>query len=288
MECELWDRLYALVRETAKEVGRRKGVLFSDAIIVLVIVWAALHDRPVSWACKAKNWIGTRHRPLWLPGNSTMSRRLQSPSVLGLQAALAKRIHGSGDSELIELIDGKSLTVGGCSKDPDAKWGRAAGGMACGYKLHSIWSNHPFPDAWDVRPLNVNEVRVARDLIPQLHGAGYLLADGQYDSSRLHDLCSLHHYQLVAPGKCTATGRGHTYQSQHRIHALEMLRRNFGKNLFGIRRGIERLFGNFTTFGGGLAPLPAWVRRLHRVKRWVWAKLLINAARIQLNQRLTA
>lgn len=217
-----------------------------------------------------------------------MSRRLETSSVLAFQAALAKRIHGTGDSDLIELIDGKSLTVGGCSKDPDAKWGRAAGGMACGYKLYSIWSSHPFPDAWDVRPLNVNEVRVAQDLVPQLEGAGYLLADTQYDSSCLHDLCFSHHYQLVAPGKRTATGRGHAYQSPHRLHALEMLRRDFGEKLFTMRRGIERLFGNFTTFGGGLAPLPAWVRRLHRVKRWGWAKLLINAARIQLNQRLTA
>jgi hypothetical protein len=29
-----------------------------------------------------------------------------------------------------------------------------------------------------------------------------------------------------------------------------------------------------------LAPLPAWVRGLPRVRTWVWAKLLINAARI--------
>jgi hypothetical protein len=287
MECELWDRLYALVWETAKEC-RRPRAQFSDAVIVLVFLWAALHDRPVTWACEVKNWIGTRQRPLQLPSDSTMSRRLETSSMHAFQSALAIRSRGTLDWELIELIDGKSLTVGGCSKDPDATWGRAAGGMARGYKLHSIWSNHPFPDAWDVWPLNVNEVRVAQDLVPQLAGSGYILADTQYDSSRLHDLCSSHHYQLVAPGKRTATGRGHAYQSPHRRHALEMLRRNFGRKLFVIRRGIERLFGNFTSFGGGLAPLPAWVRRPHRVKRWVWAKLLINAARIQLNQRLTA
>lgn len=287
MECELWDRLYVLVKETAK-VCRSSGVQYSDAIIVLVFLWAALHDRPVSWACQLKNWKSTRLRPLELPSDPTMSRRLESAAVHAFQTALAARIHGTGDADLIELIDGKPLTVGGCSKDPDAKWGRAAGGMARGYKLYSIWSRHPFPDAWDVRPLNVNEVRVAQDLVPQLEGAGYLLADTQYDSSPLHDLCLAHHYQLVAPGKCTATGRGHTYQSRHRLHALEMLNRKFGQNLIGIRRRIERLFGNFTSFGCGLAPLPAWVRRLHRVRRWVWAKLLINAIRIQMNQGLAA
>jgi hypothetical protein len=36
------------------------------------------------------------------------------------------------------------------------------------------------------------------------------------------------------------------------------------------------------SFGGGLtSALPAFVRRLHRVRLWVHAKLLINAARIR-------
>ena len=38
--------------------------------------------------------------------------------------------------------------------------------------------------------------------------------------------------------------------------------------------------GNAGSFGGGLGPLPNWVRRLDRVTKWVWCKLLINAARI--------
>ena len=54
------------------------------------------------------------------------------------------------------------------------------------------------------------------------------------------------------------------------------------------RKAIERYFGHATIFGGGLASLPAWVRRQHRVKRWLWAKLLINAVRIMLRKRLTA
>jgi hypothetical protein len=52
------------------------------------------------------------------------------------------------------------------------------------------------------------------------------------------------------------------------------------------RIGIEQSFGNLTSFGGGLGPLPAWVRRPHRVVVWVAAKLLINLDRqIQLRQR---
>ena len=40
------------------------------------------------------------------------------------------------------------------------------------------------------------------------------------------------------------------------------------------------------SFGGGLSALPAWVRGLDRVRTWVWAKLLINAARIVRNKHL--
>jgi hypothetical protein len=37
------------------------------------------------------------------------------------------------------------------------------------------------------------------------------------------------------------------------------------------------------SFGGGLAALPPWVRRIWRVRNWVWAKLLINGSRIRRN-----
>jgi len=53
------------------------------------------------------------------------------------------------------------------------------------------------------------------------------------------------------------------------------------------RTQIERNFGNWTSFGGGLSPLPSWVRRLDRVRLWIQAKLLINAQRIQ-QKRLAA
>ena len=45
------------------------------------------------------------------------------------------------------------------------------------------------------------------------------------------------------------------------------------------RTNIERKFGNCTSFGGGLAPLPSWVRRHRPVHLWVQAKLLIKAQR---------
>ena len=75
MECELWGPLYALVWETAKDL-RRSRVQFSDALVVLVFLWAVLHDRPCGWACNPDHWKCTRLRPVCLPSQSTLSRRL--------------------------------------------------------------------------------------------------------------------------------------------------------------------------------------------------------------------
>ena len=116
--------------------------------------------------------------------------------------------------------------------------------MARGYKLYAIWSIRPFPEAWDVHPLNVNEVRVAHELIPRMRGEGYLLGDTQYDSNRLHDLCWSQHHQLIAPRMSTAKGLGHRYQSPRRLHALELLRRTFGQKLLNTP---NMLLSNFSS-----------------------------------------
>jgi hypothetical protein len=76
------------------------------------------------------------------------------------------------------------------------------------------------------------------------------------------------------------TGGGHGYQSPHRRLALSWFADGLGWDLYRWRSSIERSFGNAGSFGGGLGPLPDWVRRLDRVAKWVWCKLVINAARI--------
>jgi hypothetical protein len=55
-----------------------------------------------------------------------------------------------------------------------------------------------------------------------------------------------------------------------------------------VRTTVERFFGTLATFGGGLSSLPTWVRRLHRVRVWVAAKLTLNAARQHLKQAANA
>ena len=107
------------------------------------------------------------------------------------------------------------------------------------------------------------------------------------DSERLHRLFDLaweKGYQLVTP---LPKGQpGHQYQSPHRLRSIALMKSKFGIYLYSRRIAIEQAYGNATSFAGGLAPLPAWVRGLDRVRTWLWAKLLINAVRILKNKDL--
>lgn len=281
MERELWPPLYRLLREVAKDFSQ-KYVHYHPWVVVAVLLWAALHDRPVSWACQERHWSTTTLRPVQLPSPSTVSRRADSAGVALLWRALERRIRAEGQPALVAFVDGKPLPVGGNSKDPDAHFGRGAGGVAKGYKLHAVWSTRPVPEAWDVTALNVNEKAVARELVGQLGYGGYLLGDPNYDASYLHDAAFARGYQLVAPvRKCKQPGSGKHYQGPHRLRSIALLGSPFGKALYKARTAIERSFGHAGCFAGGLQPLPAWVRGRARVRTWVWAKLLINAIRIR-------
>jgi len=281
MERELWPPLYRLLREVAKDFSQ-KYVQYQPWVLVAVALWAALHDRPVSWACQPRHWSTTTRRPLRLPSPSTMSRRLDGVAVGLLLGALERRIREAGEPRLIALMDGKPLPIGGNGKDPDARFGRGAGCFARGYKLHAVWSLRPMPEAWEVAPLNAHERGVARAaLLPQLGHGGYLLVDGNYDASDLFDAAWGRGYQMLMPlpaGK--RPGGGKHYQSPQRLRSIALIRTDFGRALYRERAGIERYFGNAGSFGGGLGPPPAWVRGLPRVRTWVWAKLLINGVRI--------
>jgi transposase len=121
-------------------------------------------------------------------------------------------------------------------------------------------------------------------------GCGYLLGDGHYDASWLFDYCHHYGHQLLCPRAKPGTGLGHHYVSRHRRRAIEMLESPaevncFGAGLYERRTDVERDFSGMVCYGGGLTTLPPWVRRIWRVRAWVIAKLLINAARIRLNRK---
>jgi hypothetical protein len=276
MERELWRLLYYLV--SRQDVGWGSW-RYSTGEIVVVYLWAVLHDRPTAWAACPENWPPGLH-PQPLPTQSTLSRRLRKPGCVLLMTAVEQQLItllclGRG---IVKKIDGKALAVSLVSKDPDVGYGRGAGGKQLGYKLHTVWGEGPMPLAWDLSPMNVSEKRVARWLIEGLPGGGYLLADTEYDANPLYDAAQAEGFQLVAK-KRKGKGLGHHRQSPSRLRSIELLGTPFGAALYRQRAAIEASFGTLVTFGGGLASLPAWVRRFHRVRNWVQAKLLIAGTR---------
>src|SRR5260221_110052 len=74
MERELWPLLYRTVREVARDFSQKYKQI-PAWVLVVTMLWAAIHDRPVSWACRAVNWSTTHLRPWRLPSAATMSRR---------------------------------------------------------------------------------------------------------------------------------------------------------------------------------------------------------------------
>jgi hypothetical protein len=295
MERELWPPLYRLLSEVAATV-RQKGVCYQPGLIVAVLLRAALHDRPIAWACRRRNW-DTPLRPRRLPSPATMSRRLRGLAVAAVLRGLEDRLRQADAPDLVQVIDGKSLPVGGNSKGRDARLGHGAGTIAKGYKLYAIWAGRPMPEAWSINSLDVNEAREAPALMAGVHRAGYLVGDNQYDSSALYDAAAAQGLRLRAARKDAAAGisPGH-YQAPDRLRAADELRppelpargRGFVRAVMAVRRTIEGRFGNATSFGGGLGPLPARVRRRHRVVRWVWAKRIIHGIRTVKKHRLTA
>src|SRR6476619_7470483 len=128
--------------------------------IVLVHLWAVLHDRPREWATVATNWRGSGRCPR-LPSNSTVSRRMPTPSVQALLQAVEQHLRDQFPPDACRFIDAKPLPIGGCGQDRDATYGRAAGCHAKGYKLYVIAGNSGGFLAWVVYPMSRNEIKVA-------------------------------------------------------------------------------------------------------------------------------
>jgi hypothetical protein len=279
MERELWKAVYLRLKRVARRFAQ-KYVHHHPWRVAAVLLWAAVHDRPVSWGCDKRNWSTTRLRPGAIPSAATVSRRSRRAGFGVFLNAVAREFRGDGPPAWELMVDGKPLPVGACSKDRDAR----PGPLGRGYKLHAIWGTRCLPEAWEVTAAREYEGAVAERLLAQVTGAGVLLADGNYDASRVYDAADARGYQLLARPGGGDTGSGHHYQSPHRRVCLRWFAGGLGWGLYRERAGIERAFGNAGSFGGGLGPLPNWVRRLGRVTRWVWCKLVINAARILYRQ----
>ena len=280
MENELFAQLYRRVH--ALPISRRAREVFTDRVVLLVYFWAVLHDRPTNWACRHANW--PIHQRRWRkPSPSQMSRRLRRPEVRRHFDDLERGLRRApADAALVKYLDGKPLVVSPYSKDRDASWGFVGKATRCrGFKLFALADRHGFL-AWEVGGLGVGELSVAPRLLARLDGAGYVLADALHDTNTLHGVVGVCNHRLIAPRKKPGTGLGKRVHSPNRLRCIDLLENApdpFGVELYKQRTEIERHFAHRGNAAGGLGPLPNFVRKLPRVRRWVHAKLIIHALR---------
>jgi len=280
MERQLLLELYALVRDLARTLPRTPKVQIPDWLIVLTLLWAACWDRPICWACKRENWPAELAY-LEPPSPSTMTRRLSTLSVWSILAMLLAHYQASLGPSDEHRIDAKALTVGFASKDPDARLGKVdKRHFARGYKWHAIVNAQMKLEAWGIWPMNVHEVKAAHELLKApLEGSGYLVGDSQYEVNSAYDDAAQIGLQLVASPRRNSNAMGHRRQSPYRRLGLQLARSKDGKMLLHRRYCIDRFFGWCGNSGGGLEPLPNFVRRIQRVRIWVHAKLVLITQR---------
>lgn len=282
MDSHGWRLIYQIIREVARSLGPlSRRFRYSDALIVAMFLWCVAHDRPRCWACGRQHYYRW-FRPRRLPSVSQFTRRLYSPRVVQILTEVFHRLAETDRVTPVCCLDGRPLVVGPCSKDPEARPGRVYGGFARGYKLHVLVSEDRRVLCWSVTALNVDERRVARVLLAQVRPRGLVLADGHYDDRHLYEQLQESGGQLLTPVPVNA-GKGHHPPSPARLVAIQAWQGLAGY-LYRDRIGVEQCLAHQCTFGGGLGPLPAWVRTQARVQRWVGAKLIICHARLRVRR----
>lgn len=286
MERELWRRVTRALGRLPR--WRPRGAVYDNRQILAVLLWPTLHDRGISWACRRENWPMQAWRRA-LPDQSTLSRRLRDTRLLedlrGLVRILQRPL---GPAVMTLILDGKPLEVSNVSADPDAASGWAAGRYGRGYKLHTLIDAAGRLLGFALHPMNHAESVAARELLDQAAAAGLLpagarvLADSAYDSNPLYAAAAGHRLRLIAPRRKPGVSVS-TSHRQHpdRLAAIRLTEFDpvQAAKLRLERAAIERYFGALASVGGGLIALPAWARRLHRVRAWVAAKLVLNTAR---------
>jgi hypothetical protein len=281
----VWGQLRNAVRSAeriVKRCGKSRRPRFSDRQIVLMYFVSVIFDRPRCFACRRES-LPRWFKPRRLPSYSQFCRRLHAPRLIAMIDHVARHLGRSDQPLRIGYIDGKELPISRQSTDPDATVGRGSRGFGKGYRLHAFGGEDRKIKAFSVRPLNEGEARIARELITHAEPNTIVLADANYDSRFLYDAARERNAWFLAPVKRNAAiTRSRTTEA--RLIGVDFWRHEpkLAKKLYARRTDIERIFSQCVTTGGGLNPLPAWVRRLDRVSLWVTAKVAIHNARINV------
>jgi hypothetical protein len=287
MDKKIWSiitQAIVSVNRSVKRFGRQTK--YSDVLIARMYFWSVWHDRPLSWACYRDHY-NSLFRPRKLPSVSQFCRRVKTKHFEKIVIAVNDRLTQSDEEIMISFFDGKALTVGRNTCDKDAKKGWAGGGFGRGYKLHALGTEDGRIPSFSVLPINAGEPSTARQLLEHLDIKGLILADGNYDSANLYRAVDEHGGSLLTPLKGKAKSKNKLrYMPESRKYAIRLWESapEYCEELMRYRCKIERIFSALTCFGGGLSPLPSWVRTLGRVRRWVSAKIIIYHARLLVKQ----
>lgn len=283
MDSHVWRLVCATVRSVNRSVPREgRSKRYSDVLIVGMYLWAVWHDRPLCWSCERVHYTSL-FRPKRLPSVSQFCKRIQTARCQRILEKVYQRLARTDSPTHGCFLDARPFPVGPCSKDAQAKPGRVYGGFSRGYKLHELVQADGRTAVWSVMPMNVSELLVARELLEVGRPRGWVLADAAYDSGPLYEQVASYGGRLLAiPRK--GAGAGHCPQSEERLSSIFLWRR-VGRLMRRKRVHVERVFGNQSSYGGGLSPLPAWVRTLPRVRRWIGAKLILHHARLAVKTR---
>lgn len=299
MEQAQWRTLCVALRAACRRVARLPRTRFSDYLILQLYFWAVRHDRPMTWALDAGHY--TRYfRPRKRPSISQLNRRIAGDRFQRLLQHVhvqLSRLHDAAPTTSTFYIDGKALPVGLASGDRDARPGK----IGRGYKLHAIVSADRRIPVFCVTPLNRHEMPVARVMLehlprPLVPGT-IVMADGNYDAHVLHkDVDARGGWLITKPRRGNGTRRrgrgnlGHPTTRRDmgpaRCRLIDLWERHprLMSRVYRERTRIERVFGQLTCTPGLLGPLPAHVRGLARVRRWVGAKICLYHARKQTTE----
>jgi len=289
MDPTIWKSTLALIKRHARQIERLPRAVFSDWLIVAMSFWHTAHDRPMYWACDRRNyprWF----KPKKLPSASQFTRRVGMARFERLCQAVHQQSAGSGSATELSYLDGKPLVVGPASKDPDAKRGHIMGGFAKGYKLH-VWATEDrrIP-VFSVQSLNRGEQPVAEvmaQFMPMFSDRALVLADSNYDSSILYTKLAARNAALLV--KPRGFAKHPKTREQSGPYRREMLARwqnalPLVRMVYKQRIYVEGILSSLTCHAGGLGPLPAWVRGLRRVRRWVGVKIILYHMRLRWQQ----
>lgn len=305
MDQGIWSNIREAIDRALQAVpsyGRRP--VFSDRLIVRMLLWAVWHDRSLSWACNRGHY-NSLFRPKKLPSISRFGRRVKTQRVQEVLQFVHEDLATRGTAcpyDLLSYVDGKPVLVSPVSKDPDAKRGKACGGFAKGYKLHAIVNEHRRIVVWSVTPLNTDEKVIAEELVrclPPGQGqqetaaglalqAPLTLADSNYDSANLHKAFCQQGRKLLTPlrgekfvGPDGRSPKTLAAMGPDRREVIDIWENHpeLARYIMKSRNNVEGTF-SVVSLACGLDRLPGFVRRLERVTRWIGCKIILYHARL--------